>query len=484
MAIDRSPHCINGCGIRGVGAKLLARLGTDEHLARLGERCGDFALQCSDVAGFVAQVNQRIEDDHGRLESLRASVARLNASQQEADDAAVEIRRVARHATDLIRTSHDDAVAALDEIGGLIDHVVAVGDELEGFTRAIEHVAAISGQLDAIARQTGMLAINATIEAARAGHAASGFAAVAGEVKRLAGSARSATAAVRDGIERLDGSARRVIGGMRSGTERGRVARSRTGDISGALRAIAALVTQFDERSAAIERAGREVTGHVATLDAGLEDFLLRGTENASALARTRQRLDELEAASNRMLDQVAHSGIATPDQPFIAMAREAAAGVETAIAAALAEGALAEADLFDTAYAAIPGSDPPQFLTRFVPFADAAIRPLLDAATARHSAIVGCCLIDRNGHLPTHISTRSQPQRAGDRRWNLENARNRQIFMDHQTRDALDREGDWFLYTYRQDLGEGRYRPLRSVFVPLRFAGRRWGCYELGYLI
>ncbi len=55
---------------------------------------------------------------------------------------------------------------------------------------------------------------------------------------------------------------------------------------------------------------------------------------------------------------------------------------------------------------------------------------------------------------------------------------------MDGQTRHALDHDGDYFLYTYRQDLGEGRYRALRSVLVPMHFAGKRWGLYELGYLI
>ena len=55
---------------------------------------------------------------------------------------------------------------------------------------------------------------------------------------------------------------------------------------------------------------------------------------------------------------------------------------------------------------------------------------------------------------------------------------------MDGQTRLALDEAGEFLLFAYRQDLGEGRFRALRSVFVPLHFAGRRWGLFELGYLI
>jgi methyl-accepting chemotaxis protein len=55
---------------------------------------------------------------------------------------------------------------------------------------------------------------------------------------------------------------------------------------------------------------------------------------------------------------------------------------------------------------------------------------------------------------------------------------------MDNQTRSALDADGEYFVYTYRQDFVEGRFRTLRSVFVPLAFNGRRWGIYEVGYLI
>src|SRR3546814_13973839 len=115
--------------------------------------------------------------------------------------------------------------------------------------------------------------------------------------------------------------------------------------------------------------------------------------------------------------------------------------------------------------------------------FADRILRPVLDRQTAARASIVGCCMIDMNGFLPTHISERSQPQ-GEDEEENHLYSRNRCIFMDSSTRAAMDSEGDYFLFTYRQDFGEGRYRALRSVFVPLMFTGSPWGLSELGYLI
>jgi methyl-accepting chemotaxis protein len=456
----------------------------DNALADIGERCGALALRCSETAGFVSEVSLRIQSEHSRLEMLHQSVDQLAMLQNEANSAAGEIRAVASRATTLVTESHNSALSALSEINRLIEDVVRMGDELTDFAQAIESVASISDNLRTMARQTSILAINASIEAARAGDDASGFAAVAAEVKRLARRAGEATTTVSDTIGLLEGRARRVIDDLNSGADRGRQARARADAISGALETIAALIVQFDQSTASIERCGGHVTQHVDTLGRGLDTFAGMAAANLSQLTEARDQLDMLESSSNQIFNLIGHSGVEMADSRFVRLALEGAERVHAAVAGGLASAALTTEQLFDTNYQIVDGSDPIQFINGFVRFADAEIRPILDAETARDGRVVGCCLVDRNGFLPTHISEKSHPQRAGERRWNLENSRNRQIFMDRQTRDALDSEGDWFLYTYRQDFGDGRYRALRSVFVPLMFNGRRWGLYEVGYLI
>jgi methyl-accepting chemotaxis protein len=84
------------------------------------------------------------------------------------------------------------------------------------------------------------------------------------------------------------------------------------------------------------------------------------------------------------------------------------------------------------------------------------------------------------NGYLPTHISERSQPQ-GTDAIWNDEHCRNRRIFIDDVTRKALASDQGAMLSTYCMELGDKRV-PVKNVFVPLRFGGRRWGNYEMAY--
>lgn len=457
-------------------------LQSDHSLAQIGDRCGGFALQCSDVAGFVNQVSERIIAEQQRLDDLRRSVIDLTALQREADCATSEIDEVARRAAGLLDKSHAGTSQALRHIEELTDHLLQTVEELEAFFVAFESVGSISVELATLARETRVIALNASIEAAR-GDGAGGFAVVASEVKRLADGAKDAAGRVGANVSALDRRARDIVERMRADGMRGRSIRTYTSEIAGVLDLMTESIAQFGQRTAAVREVGAAITGHVISLDSGFDSFSTASSANMAQLAAMRTQIDALESASNQMLNQIAHADVVTRDTPFISSALREAATVGQTIESALLGGILDEAALFDTTYRAVPDSDPPQFLTAFVPFADVAIRPLLDAATAANGMVVGCCLIDRNGHLPTHVSERSLPQRPTERRWNLEHSRNRQIFMDQQTRYALDHESEFFLFTYRQDFGEGRYRPLRSVLVPLHFKGRRWGLYELGYL-
>lgn len=453
-------------------------------LSRLGEQCGDISLQCSDTAGYLGKLNQRIQNGSTRLLELQSHMAQLSAGQIESNFASAELQQTTSLAQSALAEGSNVAARALDEFSVLIAHVMGLEERLRAFLPIIGTVGTISDELGAIAKQTRMLGINAVIEAARGGEATRGFAVVADEIRRLATQAGESTSSVSEKLAQLDQSARELISGVETGIAIGSQTSGQIDRIRLVMTEISALVAQFQNRSEAISHCNSEGAEDVAILKEGLEQFCQEAHENARAADTARIRLDELESQANQMLNLAAHGDVQTRNSPYIAQALEAAAQVSSLIGKALQEGQLSETDLFDRSYRPVAGTNPVQYHNRFVPFADIWVRPLLDRHTATDRSIVGCCLVDINGFLPTHISARSQKQRPGERQWNLENARNRQIFMDNQTRHALDNEGDFFLYTYRQDFGDGHYRALRSVLVPLRFNGRRWGLFELGYLI
>ncbi|WP_176591264.1 methyl-accepting chemotaxis protein [Sphingobium sp. EM0848] len=453
-------------------------------LTDLGERSGDIALQCSETAGFLGELTRRIQTDSTRLSELQSNMEALAVSQNESVLAAQELSLTARRAGKIIADGHEAITLSLGQITELIENVTGLEGHLRQFLSVIETVGGISEELGAIARQTRLLGVNAAIEAARGGAATQGFAVVADEIRRLAGQAGESTASVGDKLGQLDRDARQLIGGVEANIVRGRDVGAHIDTLRISMAEIASLVTQFGDRSDTIVTCTDEADGDIAALRQGLSRFSQSSSESAARVETARSQLEQLEGMANDMLNTAAHGGHVTRNSRYIAMAEDGAEEVMALIETALEEQRLDMSFLFDTAYRPIPGTEPVQYENALTAFADRHVQPLLDRRTAQDSAIVGCCLVDMNGYLPTHISARSQPQRPGQPRWNMENARNRQIFMDGQTRRALDREGDFFLFTYRQDLGEGRYRALRSVFVPLVIRGRRWGLYEVGYLI
>ncbi len=457
----------------------------NEHLLTdLGERSGDVALQCSETAGFLGELTRRIHADSHRLTQLQTNMEALAASQNESVVAAQELSLTSRRAARIIAEGHEAITQSLAQVASLVDHVTGLEGRLRQFLEVIETVGGISDQLGAIARQTRLLGVNAAIEAARGGEATQGFAVVADEIRRLAGQAGESAASVGDKLGQLDRDARHLISGVEANIGRGRDVSAHIDTLSVTMAEIASLVTQFGDRSHAIVTCTDEADADVGALRQGLTNFSESAAESAQRVEMAKVQLEQLEGMANDMLNTAAHGGHQTRDSRYIAYAEDGAGQVLRLINDALSSGQLTPSALFDGNYRLIQGSDPPQYDNGFTAFADSIIRPVLDRQTGQDKAIVGCCLIDMNGYLPTHITARSQPQRPGLRAWNMEHARNRQIFMDSQTRRALDGDGDFFLFTYRQDLGEGRYRALRSVFVPLMFEGRRWGLYEVGYLI
>lgn len=453
-------------------------------LTDLGERSGDIALQCSEMAGFLGDLNRRIQDDSQRLGELQSNMETLAISHSESVVAGQELSLTARRASRIVADGHEAITLSLEQVTGLVEHVTGLEGHLRRFLNVIEAVGDISHELSSIARQTRLLGVNAAIEAARGGEATQGFAVVAEEIRRLAGQAGESAASVGDKLSQLDHDARDLITGVEANITRGRGVSAHIDTLRLSMAEIASLVTQFAERSDTIVTCTDEAEADVCAVRQGLNLFTEAAMESTARVGMARERLEGLEGMANDMLNAAAHGHQGTRNSRYIALAEEGAEEVRRIIGDALKRGELTAEALFDVDYRPIAGSDPQQYENGFASVADRLIRPVLDRRTAEDEAIVGCCLVDRNGYLPTHISARSQPQRQGESRWNMEHARNRQIFMDSQTRRALDGDGDFFLFTYRQDLGEGRYRALRSVFVPLTFGGKRWGLYELGYLI
>jgi len=233
----------------------------------------------SDIAAAVsaaaAQASDGAEDTNEAFEKASGGATSVSAAAEELSGSIAEIARQTGTANAAVR----DAVK-----GGL-----EAGEEVASLETAAARIGDIVGLINDIAEQTNLLALNATIEAARAGEAGKGFAVVASEVKTLAAQTAKATGEISGQIQAVQ---------------------SRTRATSEALKAIMATMTQVEEFSSAIGAAIEEqtaVTGDIAnsaTLAAsGAEDAAARSRKVVQIIEETETRAEEARTASRQLTD-------------------------------------------------------------------------------------------------------------------------------------------------------------------------------------
>ncbi len=449
---------------------------------RVARSCGTLVIECADVGGHVAAMarrkNSRIAE-LSRIDTVTATLARDQASVAAAIDHARQLSQEVK------AKLTDGRSAIIDSISGftdLTDLVLRLGDRIDRIVDALADVQDVSHLIGGIAQQTNMLALNAAIEAARAGESGSAFAVVANEVKKLAQHTREATQRINGTVAALSDEATAFGKEIAGGVHQSRAATAKFEAIERTVVDIGSIVSLVDHQSDGIARSAMQMEHSIAAVQEEMKLAAGVTRETGAGLNDVHGRLEKLEAAANVMLDQLAGSGVDIDDSDKIATAQRVGAEIAALVENALRRGDVSERDVFDFNYRPVGGTNPPQFDTRFNDFADRHIRPILDRMKREGQLSIGSVISDINGYLPTHLTLRSQPQ-GSDIAWNNTWCRNRRIMMDDCTRRAIANQSPFMLNCYRMTLGEGDFLPLKSVFVPLFFNGRRWGNYEYAYV-
>ncbi len=451
---------------------------------RAAARCGVLAVGCTDAAGQIRSVAGSVAEQARVLAELQAVMASLETDQRQVTDATDEARMLSDNARTRLTAGAAivaDSVSAFSQLTAMVNRL---GAQITGFSTAMEQVRRTTQIIDGIARTTNMLALNAAIEAEKAGEAGRTFAVVASEVKKLARDTRAAIDEIGTTMDSLSDEGEAFVSEIQKGIARSRHAETGFGRINDTVAEVIELVGQVDRQTDDIARSTSLIHDSVCRVGDELAGFADTARANHDRLAGAMTHISSLETGANEMLDLIVHSGFALEDRRFVDIALAATADVRSVIDGALADGTARADDVFDVTYRPVAGSNPAQFDTRFNDIADALVQPILDRVALADPRIVGVAITDLNGYLPTHLSSKSLPQRPDDPAWNALHCRNKSNFMDDATARAVASGADFMLSTYRQDLGSNGYRTVKNVFVPLEFGGRRWGNFEVAYAI
>ena len=456
--------------------------GMEETIQQTAAATGELAVHVSDIAGDAARVQERVQNETQVLQELSGRTGELAGATQQVHASAETARETAGEAVTAIREAAPEVRDAVSGLQTMTGQVKDMTQRLGAFEEALQRIRKASGGIAGIAKQTNLLAVNASIEAARSGSAGQGFGVVAEQIGTLAGQTAEATQDIERTLQGLSTSTQALVQRGRDGSERAAQVDEDSRHINGILDTMEEAIAAVRDESGRIRDAATAMEQTSSQVNSGLEDLQQQVNHSATDLDNTNQHLDDLLRAAEKLLNVCNSTGADTDDRRFIEHAQAGARAAGEALEQAIAEGRLSESDVFDRDHVPVADTDPQQYTTRFVAITDDVFPAIQEGILEAHEKILSCCCTDDHGYIGTHNLHTSKPQRPGDPDWNRANSRHRQIYGDRVGQAAAKNREPFLLQAYRRNMGE-KIVLTRDTSAPIYVNGRHWGACRVIHL-
>jgi methyl-accepting chemotaxis protein len=466
-------------------------LTTHDELRELAEGYNRFAAKMREIIGKVRTMSvsiareavqvkvgvERSAQDARRQGEMTQTVfeasTRSTAAIGEVSDNAREIDASTLRNLDIARES-------LDEVRNIASKINAVSEKLQRFNHTVddlsqrsESVKQIASLIREIADQTNLLALNAAIEAARAGEAGRGFAVVADEVRKLA--------------ERVNQATQEIVGNINGMLDLVGETRAENDVINGDVEQTRDVVTrsaeQFEHMVGEFERTGGQLT-QIATgmesltdtnahVHANVTDIHRLSTEVAGQMDNCEKRTLDLTKSTEAVQELVSRFKIGSGAfDNLVNETRRFRDGIQ----AELEQMAAARIDVFDRSYRPMPGTNPPKFKVSWGDEFTRRCQRVLDDSLERASGATFAVAVNTDSYLSAHNTRFSKPLTGDPEKDLVGNRTCRKFERPPELRAARNTE-PMLLQTYLRDTGE----VLCDIAMPIMVNGRHWGNVRIG---
>ncbi|WP_432720225.1 methyl-accepting chemotaxis protein [Jeongeupia wiesaeckerbachi] len=428
------------------------------------------AKSMKNIKDSATSTKQQDQLAQGVVEASNATTTGINQVSQRTQ----AISETTGQNLELAHASYAELQDVTERINAITTKIENFNSTVDGLNQRSASIKTIVDLIKEISGQTNLLALNAAIEAARAGEAGRGFAVVADEVRKLAEKVHVATDNISHDIDSMLGQV------AETQTETVQI----THDAKLTHEVVAKASGQFAKMMSDFENTSEALTGIAATLKEFTE---ANNTVNANVseihqlslavnerMTRSAQSSQDLSSATEKVQEMI---GRFIVGQGELDAAIQRAGRYRDQIADKLAEFSLRGVDIFDQRYQAVSGTNPPKFRTGYDGLFEKEIQPLYDALVRETSGGKFSLATDTNGYGATHNSWYSKPA-TGDPAVDLLNSRDKRIFNDPAGLRAARNTQRFLLQTYVRDTGE----IMTELDLPIHVSGRHWGGLRLGF--
>jgi methyl-accepting chemotaxis protein len=277
-----------GTALNGMKNNLRALIqsiaGTAEHVASASEEISSSATQQAQAAETQTDQTTQVAN---AMQQMSATVMQVSENSNKAAEASRQAAETARHGGTIVEDT-------LTKMRTIADSVSATARKMAELGKSSDQIGRIIGVIDDIADQTNLLALNAAIEAARAGEQGRGFAVVADEVRKLAERTTTATKEIAEMIKSIQDETKSAVSAMEAGNQQAEDGVRSTTQAGDSLREIIQMSEQVGEMITHIATAATEQSSATEQVNGNVEQISKLVKESAVGAQQSAKACQDL----------------------------------------------------------------------------------------------------------------------------------------------------------------------------------------------
>lgn len=271
----------------------------------ISDSSNQLASAAEELNAVTEDSSRGLHQQNHEIEQAATAVNEMTAAVDEVARNAVATSEASRESDATAQHGRQQVIKTVDSIGLLAGDVTTTATQVEQLAGQVRDISKVLDVIRSIAEQTNLLALNAAIEAARAGEAGRGFAVVADEVRALAHRTQQSTQEIEQMIGAVHQGTDKAVQAMQTSNERARNTLEVARAAGEALDGIAHAISQISERNLVIASASEEQAQVAREVDRNLiniRDLSLQSSAGANQTSAASQELASLALNLNGLV--------------------------------------------------------------------------------------------------------------------------------------------------------------------------------------